>query len=177
MIKSNPVNSDKITNIERFEKKYYNHTKKMIQNGGNSNINKLNKNIQRLYNCYVLSQNQNGGVDNELSLQIKKRLDKKIAELNELEGGLLDIKAYITNIFGNEKSINIDTLKKRILTDPILNKEVVLSTIILNTILPLFKNGNNGNNISKEYILNSINNTGAFFKNNLDHLNPLKWGQ
>lgn len=46
----------------------------------------LEKNIVRLYNCYVLSQNQNGGND-ELSFIIKKRLDKKIVELKNLEGG------------------------------------------------------------------------------------------
>jgi hypothetical protein len=120
MIKSNPVNSDKITNIERFEKKYYNHTKKMIQNGGNANSNvntyKLNKNIQRLYNCYVLSQNQNGGdiIDYELSSQIKQRLDKKITELivykkylkdlEDLEGGDRDkeIKEQLLILIFNE---------------------------------------------------------------------------
>jgi hypothetical protein len=44
-------------------------------------------NIVRLYDCYVLSQNLNGGVNNELSLKIKKKLDKKIAELKNSEGG------------------------------------------------------------------------------------------
>ena len=44
----------------------------------------LEKNIVRLYNCYVLSQNQN----DKLSYKIKKRLNKKIVELaNDFIGG------------------------------------------------------------------------------------------
>jgi hypothetical protein len=54
---------------------------------GGGNKKKLKKNIIRLYNCYILSQNQNGGTNNKLSLTIKKRLDKKITELKNLEGG------------------------------------------------------------------------------------------
>ena len=72
----------------------------MLQNGGNDNINKSNKNIERLYNCYVLSQNLSGGVNNELSLQIKKRLDKKIAELNKFEGGVFGFGVGETAIVG-----------------------------------------------------------------------------
>jgi len=48
-------------------------------------------NIVRLYDCYVLSQNLNGGVNNELSLKIKKKLDKKIAELKNSEGGVFGL--------------------------------------------------------------------------------------
>ena len=58
--------------------------------GGGNNKKKLKKNIIRLYNCYILSQNQNGGANNKLSLIIKKRLDKKIIELKNLEGGADD---------------------------------------------------------------------------------------
>jgi len=48
-------------------------------------------NIVRLYDCYVLSQNLNGGVNNELSLKIKKKLDKKITELKNSDGGFFGI--------------------------------------------------------------------------------------
>jgi hypothetical protein len=61
--------------------------KPIIKIFGGGNKKKLKKNIIRLYNCYILSQNQNGGADNKLSLTIKKRLDKKITELKNLEGG------------------------------------------------------------------------------------------
>ena len=48
------------------------------------NNNKLERNIIRLFNCYVLSQNQN----DKLSYKIKKRLNKKIVELaNDFIGG------------------------------------------------------------------------------------------
>jgi hypothetical protein len=78
------LDSYEIKNIENFEKNYYNHKNNIIQKGGN---NKLEKNILRLYNCFILSKNQNGGNDN-LSLQIKKKLDKKINKLaNNLIGG------------------------------------------------------------------------------------------
>jgi hypothetical protein len=100
MIKSDSLDnitldSNDILTIERFENNYYNHKNNIIQNGGSTNTNnkrdKLKKNIARLYNCYVLLQlyNQNGGDNNNyLSSQIKKRLHKKITELNELEGGI-----------------------------------------------------------------------------------------
>ena len=48
-------------------------------------------NIVRLYDCYVLSQNLNGGMNNELSLKIKKKLDKKIAELKNSDGGFFGL--------------------------------------------------------------------------------------
>jgi hypothetical protein len=76
-------NSNDIQNIEKLINNYYNNY--LLQNGGN---NKLEKNIVRLYNCYVLSQNQN---QDKLSLQIKTRLDNKITELaNELIGGEIE---------------------------------------------------------------------------------------
>ena len=74
------LDSDDILTIERFENNYYNHKNNIIQNGGSYN-NKLVKNIERLHNCYVLSLNQNGGQNNELSIIIKNKLDKKNAEL------------------------------------------------------------------------------------------------
>jgi hypothetical protein len=86
------LDSDEIKDIERFENNYYNRKNNVLQNGGS---NKLVKNIVRLSNCYLLSQNQNGGDNNNdgLTTQIKKRLDKKIAELivynYDLEGGLI----------------------------------------------------------------------------------------
>jgi hypothetical protein len=95
MIKNNLLHNNDISNIERFEHKN----------------NKLKKNIERLFNCYVLSLNQNGGVNNELSLQIKKRLDKKITELlvqfpeETLESGytmLAEHKNYLKNLEGGE---------------------------------------------------------------------------
>jgi hypothetical protein len=81
MIESDSL--DRITinsnDILTFENNYYNH----------KNDNKLEKNIIRLFNSYLLSQNQNGGNNNNLSSQIKKRLYKKIVELgkNFIEGG------------------------------------------------------------------------------------------
>ena len=76
---------------------------KSILNNDDIKNNKLKKNIRRLFNCYILSQNQNGGNNNnnnnnnDLSIQIKKKLDKKIAELitrltpnKDLEGGVIE---------------------------------------------------------------------------------------
>jgi hypothetical protein len=71
----------------------------------------LEKNIVRLYNCYVLSQNQN----DKLSYKIKKRLNKKIVELaNDFIGGG---KGWLWNSPENEKTdtdINSDTIGKYI---------------------------------------------------------------
>jgi hypothetical protein len=53
---------------------------KTLKGGNNNKI--LKKNIVRLYNYYLLSQDQNN-----LSYKIKKKLDKKIAELKNLVGG------------------------------------------------------------------------------------------
>lgn len=76
------LDSDEIRNIERFENNYYNNKKNILQNGG-TNTNKLVQNIERLYNFYLLSYKQNGGGgEDKLTVQIKTKLDKKIAELN-----------------------------------------------------------------------------------------------
>jgi len=69
--------------------------KRTFSSGGGNNKKKLKKNIIRLYNCYILSQNQNGGANNKLSLIIKKRLDKKISELKNLEGGTVSASAVV----------------------------------------------------------------------------------
>ncbi len=84
---------------------YNNTMTKSILNNDDMKNNKLKKNIRRLFNCYILSQNQNqnqnGGNNNnnnnDLSIQIKKKLDKKIAELitrltpnKDLEGGVIE---------------------------------------------------------------------------------------
>ena len=76
------LDSDDMKTIERFENNYYNHKKNLLQNGGtNSSTNKLNKNIVRLFNYYVLSTNKNGR-DSDLTSRIKNKLNKKITELN-----------------------------------------------------------------------------------------------
>jgi hypothetical protein len=121
------LDSDDIQTIERFENNYYNHKTNILQNGGS---NKLEKNIERLYNCYVLSQNQNGGDNNnELSSQIKTKLDKKIGELivhnYDLEGGVTDengqkIKNFLINNINAstpfiQKQLNIIDIKQKIL--------------------------------------------------------------
>jgi hypothetical protein len=74
------LDSDELRTIERFENNYHDYNKNKLQNGGNE-ISKRVKNINRLYNCYVLSYNQNGG-DDKLTNIIKSRFDKKILELN-----------------------------------------------------------------------------------------------
>jgi hypothetical protein len=53
---------------------------KTLKGGNNNKI--LKKNIVKLYNYYLLLQDQNN-----LSYKIKKKLDKKIAELKNLVGG------------------------------------------------------------------------------------------
>jgi hypothetical protein len=97
------LDSDDMRTIERFENNYYNRKNNVLQNGGSA---KLEKNIERLFNCYVLSVNQNGGEDNEMSSQIKQRLYNKTAELivhknysKDLQGGYLiqfDVDSLIT---------------------------------------------------------------------------------
>jgi hypothetical protein len=86
MIKSDSLDnitldSDEIRNIERFENNYYSHKKNILQNGGNK-TNKLVKDIEKLNYYYLLSLQQNGGGNIKLTAQIKKRLDNKIAKLN-----------------------------------------------------------------------------------------------
>jgi hypothetical protein len=82
--------------------------------GGNNK-----KNIVRLYNCYVLSQNQN-----DLSYKIKKKLDKKIVELKNLllEGGT-DNKVIIIDKF-IELLIN-KYVVSNVLKIYIINKEIL----------------------------------------------------
>jgi hypothetical protein len=97
--------------------------------GNNTKADKLKKNIARLYNCYVLSQNQHGGdiIDNKLSSQIKKRLDKKIAELKDLEGGFSNdeirkIHETLINRLTNKLDEDIDIYYSRKI--PINNIEI-----------------------------------------------------
>ena len=78
---------------------------------GGGNKKKLKKNIIRLYNCYILSQNQNGGTNNKLSLTIKKRLDKKITELKNLEGGESQKTLLLKNDVQTDREISENFLK------------------------------------------------------------------
>jgi hypothetical protein len=140
MIKSDSLDhitldSADIQSIERFENNYYNHKNNLLQNGGN--IQKLEKNIARLYNCYVLSQNQN---QYELSSKIKRRLNKKITELNELEGGgyFITIKEFLKKKIKNrieekiipfiEEKIEKIDIKKQIIT--LINNQNLNETIV-----------------------------------------------
>ena len=128
------LGSDDIKTIERFENYYYNHKKNKLQNGGN---NKLEKNIERLFNYFLLSQN-GGGNNSKLSNIIQTRLDNKIGELivyknyfniaNNLEGGMQNIKTveqqikdymieYITVFFTNT---NTNTNTNKILKDQLI---------------------------------------------------------
>jgi hypothetical protein len=160
MIKSDSLDyitldSYEIKDIENFENNYYNHKNYLLlqnQNGGN--IQKLKKNIGRLYNCYVLSQNQN---QYELSFKIKKRLNKKITELNELEGG---------DIFIRIKNFLKDKIKNRIEEKIIPFIEVKIDEInIQKQITTLINNQNLNKTIVniieiyiKPYIINFIQN-------------------
>ena len=117
------LDSDDIQTIERFKNNYYNHNKNLLQNGGNDNDN--NK-LKRLFNCYILSLNQNGGKDNKLSSQIKKKLDKKLKNYYIGEGGVDPLTigvflgfAFVTHIIGI--TVN-DILKLIAETDKIGNK-------------------------------------------------------
>lgn len=89
-----------------MKKNYYNHKNNIIQKGGN---NKLEKNILRLYNCFILSKNQNGGNDN-LSLQIKKKL------ANNLIGGIIKEEDIISSNNGQITNMLIAYIRK-ILSD------------------------------------------------------------
>jgi hypothetical protein len=69
--------------------------------------------IERLLNCYVLSQNLNGGVNNKLSFQIKKKINKKIAKLilhknylKDLEGGAIELIGATVAAITIEKIVN-----------------------------------------------------------------------
>jgi hypothetical protein len=101
---------------------------------GGGNKKKLKKNIIRLYNCYILSQNQNGGTNNKLSLTIKKRLDKKITELKNLEGGYASKRLLLKNDVQTDHEISDNFLKAilKILNDHIneINKLFSLDIVI-----------------------------------------------
>ena len=101
---------------------------------GGGNKKKLKKNIIRLYNCYILSQNQNGGTNNKLSLTIKKRLDKKITELKNLEGGNVSKQLLLKNDVQTDHEISNNFLKAilKILNDHIteINKLFNLDIVI-----------------------------------------------
>jgi ribosomal protein S24E len=126
--------------------------------GGSNNKKKLKKNITRLYNFYILSLNQNGGtkIHNELSLKIKKRLNKKITELKNLEGGSSSEDFYNELLKKTELVIRTDDEVKVYLKKS-------LRPIILQ-ILNLEKN-----NIFAQYILNNIIN----IINNIQNFNEL----
>ena len=114
------LDSDDILTIERFENNYYNHKKNIIQNGGNNN-KKLENNIIRLYNCYVLSENQD-----KLSLQIKKRLNKKIVELaNNLIGGRAQFSRSSFSF-----PVTEETIKENIKNTIKNNKDEIINNII-----------------------------------------------
>jgi hypothetical protein len=75
--------NNKKKEIDEYENRGF-FSKFLNQNGGgDNNTNKIKKNIIRLYNCYVLSLNQNGGaiIHNDLPFLIKQKIEKKIAEL------------------------------------------------------------------------------------------------
>jgi len=116
------LDSDDIRSIERFENNYYNHKNNILQNGGS---NKLEKNIVRLFNCYVLSLNQNGGaiIHDDLSSQIKQRLNKKIVELSNdfIGGGILDI--FLSDSYIKDQIINKINKNK--------NKDDIIKGIIM----------------------------------------------
>jgi len=130
-------------------------------NGGNTK--KLKKNIVRIYNCYILSQNQFGGADNKLSFIIKKRLDKKIRELKNLEGGAnnneLLIKYFIDKLeikeytFENEMDLNIviiDYIKEKHILEYFKSINIINKSIEIDYIINFFKNNESG----KLYIYN-----------------------
>ena len=107
------LDSDDIKTIKRFENNYYNHKKNILQYGGSDN--KLEKNIVRLFTCYLLSQNQiGGGKKSNLTNIIKTRLDNKIIELivhnnyfnvlNDLEGGGWFRSQKPSDVTSNEES-------------------------------------------------------------------------
>jgi len=107
-------------------------------NNANINTNKLENNIARLYNCYVLLQlyNQNGGIDNKLSFQVKKRLDKKIAELIVKPAHILPVHIhtnYLKDYIGEGGIGNEDQIIRDGLTN-IINDELNLSNTLINNL-------------------------------------------
>ena len=129
------LESDSLDQISINSYDILTYEKNLLQNGGNNTI-KIEKNIKRLFKCYTLSLNQNGGKDNKLSSLIKKRLYNKTAELivqthsntshkkysKDLQGG-----SVINNILVNE--INL-YLKQLIIDMPeIINKKDIETKI------------------------------------------------
>jgi hypothetical protein len=104
--------------------------------GGNNKRDKLEKNIKRLYNCYILSQNLNGGDNNnELSFQIKKRLDNKIAQLSkELEGGIAVETVTVVITAAMIEAINTAVIKHTISQINNIINENTTKTIVNNLI-------------------------------------------
>jgi hypothetical protein len=136
--------------------------RKFSSSGGGNNKKKLKKNIIRLYNCYILSQNQNGGANNKLSLIIKKRLDKKISELKNLEGGTVSASAVV----GADKEryeLFLTLLKKKI-KDELTNNSTQINQMFPIVLLKEIFNNNiirekfaiDLNNILPDDILNKI---------------------
>ena len=136
------LDSADIQTIERFENNYYNHKNKLLQN---------EKNIIRLYNCFILSQNQN---QDELSHKIKKRFNKKFVELKNLEGGVINaviiqglkkilnpeynkLDSFLDKSLEILKMSSIKTVFKKIMNNP------KLKTIIINNISTIVKILNN----------------------------------
>ena len=176
MIKSDSLDhitldSANIQSIERFENNYYNHKNNLLQNGGN--IQKLEKNIVRLYNCYVLSQNQK---QDELSSKIKRRLDKKMETINNvyIGGDTMDkIKLFFATTGQIKDGIikSIDNNKNKIIDSIITALKKVIDNINEDKIIFLkiiFKPPNNNEdyrNWLHEQIKNWINNENN--KNNI----------
>lgn len=137
MIESDSL--DRITinsnDILTFENNYYNH----------KNNNKLEKNIIRLFNYYKLSKNQNGGNNNNLSSQIKKRLYKKIVELGNNFIGGVDPVASTPDYW----SIIRNGLKNNVV------KPIALMALSFEQIKEKVKNKFNNNDI-KNRIINNI---------------------
>jgi hypothetical protein len=125
------LDSDDIRTIERFENNYYNRKNNILQNGGS---NKLEKNIVRLFNCYVLSLNQNGGaiIHDDLSSQIKQRLNKKIVELsNDFIGGYIFNRIFLN--FASDKRIKDEIIKEITSYKDVIIQGIItsLETVIL----------------------------------------------
>jgi hypothetical protein len=161
-------------------------SQKTVHSGGNNaniNTDKLEKNIARLYNCYVLLQlyNQNGGIDNKLSFQVKKRLDKKIAELIVKPAHILPVHIHIhTNYLKDyigEGGVEIEDQIIRYELTNIINDELNLSNTLINNLFTpalltniLIINDNNKflKNIFKDIkipIFQYIPNIGVFISN------------
>ena len=73
-------NSNDIHTIEKLINNYYYNN--LLQKGGN---NKLDKNIVRLYNCYVLSQNQNQDKLRSELARVKELLDDDLITQEDYE--------------------------------------------------------------------------------------------